>query len=90
MAKERTIHSDLAIPPGEYLEEVLCELRLSQEVLAKRLDVSSTELDKILTGEQPITPAMSLQFEKILGVPSHIWTGLEKEYRVVVPRGQAQ
>ena len=31
MATEASIHSDLAIPPGEYLEEVIAELDMSKD-----------------------------------------------------------
>ena len=38
MMTDRSDHSDLAVPPGEYLEEVLEELGMTKDELAKRLD----------------------------------------------------
>ena len=37
MVTKQGIHSNLAIPPGEYLEEVITELGMSKDELAKRI-----------------------------------------------------
>jgi HTH-type transcriptional regulator/antitoxin HigA len=46
MATERTAHSDLAIPPGEYLEEVIAELDMSKDELARRMRLGELEARK--------------------------------------------
>jgi HTH-type transcriptional regulator/antitoxin HigA len=90
MATENQIHSDLAIPPGEYLEEVLSELGMSKDELAHRMGRPATKLSHIFKGTKSITPETALQLEKVVGVPAHVWTGLEAEYRLTLAHHQDQ
>lgn len=83
MMIEQQVISDLAIPPGEYLEEVLEELGLNQADLARRMGRPSQAINEIIKGEKAITPETSIQLEKVLGVPAYIWAGLESEYRLI-------
>jgi len=87
MTREHT-HSDLAIPPGEYLEEVISELGMTKNELALRMSRPAPKLSAIFTGDKAITPDTALQLEKVIGVPAHIWTGLEAEYRLTLARNQ--
>ena len=87
MIKEHT-HSDSAVPPGEYLEEVIAELGMTKNELAQRMSRPAPKLSAIFTGDKAITPDTALQLEKVIGVPAHIWTGLEAEYRLTLARNQ--
>ena len=86
MATNQEIYSDLAIPPGEYLEEVIKELGMTKEELAKRMNRPAPKLSAIFKGDKAITPVTALQLEKVVGVPAHVWTGLEAEYRLALAR----
>jgi HTH-type transcriptional regulator / antitoxin HigA len=88
MTTERNIYSDLAIPPGEYLAEVIEELGMTKDELARRMDRPAPKLSAIFNGTKAITPDTALQLEKVVGVPAHIWTGLESEYRLTLARIQ--
>jgi len=90
MTTEGSIHSDLAIPPGEYLEEVIAELDMSKDELARRMRRPASKLSAMFKGEKAITPDTALQLEKVVGVPAHIWLGLESEYRLALARRQSQ
>jgi HTH-type transcriptional regulator/antitoxin HigA len=78
-----TITSDLAIHPGEYLEEALEVIGLSQIELANRLGRPHQTVNEIINGKKSVTPKTALGLEDVLGVPAHIWTGLESEYQMV-------
>jgi HTH-type transcriptional regulator/antitoxin HigA len=80
MATEKRVYSDLPIPPGEYLAEVLEAKGMSQAELARRIDRPTQAINEIIKGEKAITPATALQLEKALDVPAHIWVGLESRY----------
>lgn len=80
---EPQIVSDLAIPPGEYLEEVLEEVGINQAELARRMGRPPQAINEIVRGEKSITPDTSIQLEKVLGVPAYIWVSLEAEYRLI-------
>ncbi|MBZ0258580.1 HigA family addiction module antidote protein, partial [bacterium] len=84
--KYDSLHSNLPIPPGEYLEEVIEELGMNKDDLARRLERPASKLSAIFKGEKAITPDTALRLEKVVGVPAHIWTGLETEYRLTLAR----
>lgn len=86
MAIERHIYSDLPIPPGEYFAEVLKEKGISQAEIARRMARPPQAINEIISGEKAITPETALQLERALGVPAHIWTGLEARYRLIKAR----
>ena len=90
MTTEPTVHSDLALPPGEYLEEVIAELDMSKDELARRMGRPAAKLSAVFKGEKAITPGTALQLEKVVGVPAHIWLGLESEYRLTLARRQSE
>lgn len=79
---DHTIHSDLPVPPGEYLQEVLDELGISQKELAERTGRPHQAINEIVNGRKAITAKTALQLETVLGVPAHIWTGLESDYQL--------
>ena len=86
MDTNQDLHSDLAIPPGEYLEEVLEELGMSKAELARRMGRPATKMSAIFKGEKTITPETAMQLEKVVGVPANIWLGMESEYRLALAR----
>lgn len=88
MMTSSAIHSDLAIPPGEFVLEVAGDLGMSQADLARRMGRPPQALNEIIKGEKMITPETALQLEQVLAVPAHIWTGLEAEYQLVKARHQ--
>jgi HTH-type transcriptional regulator/antitoxin HigA len=90
MGTEKRIHSDLAIPPGEYLAEVLDARRMSQAELARRTGRPVQAINEIIKGEKALTPETALQLERALGVPGHIWTGLESRYQLVRAKNEEE
>jgi len=83
-------YSDLAIPPGDYLLEASAELGLNQVDLARRMGRPVQAISEIVKGVKAITPDTALQLEEVLGVPAHIWTGLEADYQLIRARHQAE
>lgn len=86
MRNESKYYSDLAIPPGEYLTEVIAELGMTKDELARRMARPAAKLSAIFSGNKVITPATALQLEKVVGVPADIWVGLENEYRLTIAK----
>jgi HTH-type transcriptional regulator / antitoxin HigA len=80
--KQAELHSDLPIPPGEYLAEVLADYAMSQADLARRMDCPVQAIDEIVQGQRAITHEIALQLEQALRVPAVIWIGLETEYQL--------
>jgi HTH-type transcriptional regulator/antitoxin HigA len=89
MATNQEIYSDFAVPPGEYLIEIAEEIGMSQAELARRMGRPVQAISEIANGIKSITPDTALQLEQVLGVPAHIWTGLEAEYQLTKARNEA-
>lgn len=86
METNTAVQTDLAIPPGEYLEEVFEDLDMTKDELARRMGRPAPKLSPIFKGRKAITPDTALQLEEVVGVPAHIWTSLEADYRLVLAR----
>lgn len=80
--------SDLAIHPGEFLEEVLEDIGMSQAELSKRVGRPQQAINEIIKGKKSIISATALELEDVLKIPAHIWIGLESEYQIVKAREQ--
>jgi HTH-type transcriptional regulator/antitoxin HigA len=81
MATERQPVSDLPVPPGEFLAETLGAVNLTQAELARRMGRPAQAVNEIVRGAKEITAETAIQLERVLGVPAHIWLGLETEYQ---------
>jgi len=86
MVTEKRFYSDLPIPPGEYLAEVLKTKGMAQAELARRIGRPVQAVNEIVKGEKAITPETAIQLEQALDVPAHIWTGLESRYQLIKAR----
>ena len=86
MMTEQVHMSDLAVPPGEYLEEVLEEMAISQAELARRMGRPPQAINEILKGEKSITSETAIQLEQVVGVPAYFWSNLEASYRLVIAK----
>jgi len=90
MMTEQSYTSDLAIPPGEYLEEVLDDLELSQAELARRMGRPPQAINEIIKGEKAITSDTAIQLEQVVGVPAEFWNNLESEFRLILAKQQEE
>ena len=81
MATDKQVFSDLPVPPGELLAETIETVGLSQAELARRMGRPAQAINEIVRGTKEITAETAIQLERVLGVPAHIWLGLEAEYQ---------
>lgn len=73
-------------PPGETLQETLEAVGMTQAELAKRTGLTTKHISQIANGKAAISVGTALQFEIVLGIPCHIWLGLEQYYRAFLAR----
>ena len=74
MAKLKNIH------PGEVLlEEFLKPMHISQNRLAKDIDVSPRRINEIVLGKRSITADTDLRFAKVFGTSEGFWLGLQAD-----------
>ncbi|MYH68149.1 MAG: HigA family addiction module antidote protein [Dehalococcoidia bacterium] len=83
------LHSDLAIPPGELLAEELEVRGLTQSELAEQMGRPRQVISAIIHGKKAITAETALQLEGALGIPAHLWIGLEGRYQLALARRAA-
>ena len=82
------IWSDLPVPPGTVLDEELAERAMTQRELARRMGRPVQVINEIVRGKKAITHGTALEFEKVLGIPAHVWTNLESIYQMTLARNQ--
>lgn len=73
-----------AVMPGNYLEEVLKNLGMGKDELARRMGRPAAKLSHIFSGKKAVTPETALQLEKVTGVKAQVWTDIESEYRLAL------
>lgn len=74
---------DIAIPPGELLQETIDAINMTQVELATRMGRPITLVNEIVRGKKSITPETAIQLEHVLGTPAYIWNGLESDYQLI-------
>ena len=75
MTKLQNIH------PGEILlEEFLMPLSISQNQLARDIDVPPRRINEIVHGKRSITADTDLRLARALGTSEGFWLGLQADY----------
>jgi antitoxin HigA-1 len=69
------------IPPGEILaEEFMAPNGISQNRLARDLDVNPARVNDIVHGRSAITAAIALRLAKYFGTTPELWMNLQADY----------
>lgn len=83
MARLKNIH------PGEILlEEFLTPMNLSQNALARILDVPPRRINEIVLGKRAITADTALRLAKCFGTSEQFWMGLQADFDLEEARKQ--
>lgn len=80
---------NIAIPPGETIQEMLDELGMTQKELAERLQVTAKHVNKLIKGTASLSHDMALKLESVLNIPASFWNNLEMKYQETLARAQA-
>ena len=76
------------IHPGEILsEEFLKPLGISQQRLARDIDVPVTRISDIVRGKRAITADTALRLAKYFRTSPDVWLGLQIEHELYAARG---
>jgi addiction module HigA family antidote len=71
------------IPPGEILsEEFMKPNNLSQNRLARDIDVNPARVNDIVHGRSAITAAIALRLAKYFGTTPELWMNLQADYEL--------
>ena len=83
----RPFDPDWASPPGHTLSDLLDVSGISQHALAAALDLSTHEVEQLLSGEAPISCRIASKLEEMFGAPARFWVKREAQYRLARLRG---
>lgn len=88
--KGTRLFSDLAIPPGEVLEEELEVRGMTQEELADKMGCAPLVIYEVIRVERAITPEIAATLGKALGIEAQFWTNFEEHYQMTLERIRAK
>jgi antitoxin HigA-1 len=78
------------IPPGEILaEEFMKPNAISQNRLARDIDVSPARVNDIVHGRSAITAPIALRLAKYFGTTPELWMNLQASYELRLARTTA-
>ncbi|MXX19782.1 MAG: HigA family addiction module antidote protein [Dehalococcoidia bacterium] len=80
------IETNVAIPPGEHLEEELEARGMTQRALAELLGRPPQMISEVIRAKKAVTADFALELEGALGIPAHVWMNLEANYRLAKAR----
>lgn len=76
------------IHPGEVLlEEFLKPMAISQNALARALEVPPRRVNEIVLGKRSITADTALRLAAFFGTSEGFWLGLQADYDLELARG---
>jgi len=73
-----------AIHPGEFLQEILDELGLTQTAFAQAIGISPMRVSHLLKGQRPVTAELALRLGRALGQTPQYWLNLQSTYDLKV------
>ena len=83
MVTKTNAYPDVAVPPGEYLEEEIEARGISQKELARRMGRPVNAINEIINGKKAITAETALQLEAAMPeIPARFWLNLESGYQL--------
>ncbi|MBX3640013.1 MAG: HigA family addiction module antidote protein [Nitrosomonas sp.] len=69
-----------AIHPGEFLDETLRELKISQAGFARAIGVSPMRISHVIKGTRPVTAKLALLIGRVFGQSPQYWLNLQIAY----------
>ena len=66
-----------AIHPGDFLQEALEDLGVSQADLARAIGVSPMRISHVISGARPVTAELALLFGRAFGQAPQYWLNLQ-------------
>ena len=70
----------LAFHPGYYVKDYIDDQQISQDELAKRLQVSSKYVSDLVNGRISLTDDMVLKLSIVFGTSTKLWLNLNQKY----------
>jgi len=75
-----------AIHPGEFLAEILDEMRITQAEFSRAIGVSSMRISHIIKGDRPVTAELALLFGRAFKQSPQYWLNLQSSYDLKIAK----
>jgi addiction module HigA family antidote len=72
------------IHPGEFIQEILDDLGMSQAALARVLGISPMRISHVVREERPVTAELALRLGRAFGQSAQYWINLQNAYDLKV------
>lgn len=72
---------DWSVPPGEILAEELTARGIAWDHAAAELGIHRAQLTLLVTGKKQIDSTIAVRLEKLTGISSTLWLGLEDRHQ---------
>ncbi len=80
MTKLHRYEPDYALPPGHIIDEYLEEHGMTQDDLARRLEITPQHMNRIISGSASLSADLAIRLEQVTSVPARFWNALEAKY----------
>lgn len=71
--------------PGEFIKEVYIEeLHISERLIAQKLNISPSTLNRLINRKSSVTPEMALRLSITLGRSPESWLAMQDKYSLWV------
>ncbi|NCB42091.1 MAG: addiction module antidote protein, HigA family [Clostridia bacterium] len=70
----------VAYHPGYYVKEMIEEFNITQDEMAKRLDVTSKYLSDFVNGKAKLSEEMMIKLSRVFGTSTELWLNLNAKY----------
>ena len=81
-----TFQPNIAIHPGETLEDLLEEFSMSQIDLSKRTGLTPKTINEIVRGKSSITSETALKLSTVFNTSAEFWNNLDRQYQDTLSR----
>lgn len=68
------------VHPGEYLQEILEELNLTQHRVASDIGVAPVRISHVVNAQRPVTAELALRLGRYFGQSPRFWLNLQARY----------
>ena len=87
-SRGKEIQTDIALHPGEILQDELAARDLKKSFFAEQLGMKPGHFSELLHGKRHISAATALKLEKLLGISAEYWMRVQVSYDLFIERNK--
>ena len=80
MSKTITFNNTVAFHPGYYVKQMMDDMEINQNELAKRLDTTPKTVSELINGNVNLSGDIAIKLAAMFGTSTELWLNLDKAY----------